>query len=126
MPALNFKREFAPLVEAGTKTQTVRQKRKRPIKRGDRLYLYTGMRTKRCRKLREAECWGVFPISIYPSGETFVNHRQLLGAELCEFFKRDGFETHVADINWFRDTHGLPFHGDLIVWTTAQPDQEKE
>ena len=122
MPALNFKAQFAPLVESGAKTQTVRRKRKRPIKRGDRLYLYTGMRTKQCRKLREASCWGVFPISIYPSGETFVSHRQLLGAELADFYKRDGFETHGAGIDWFR-SDGLPFHGELIVWTTQQGDQ---
>lgn len=116
MPALSFQKQFADAILGGVKSQTVRTKRKRPIKRGDRLYLYTGMRTKQCRKLGEAKCWGVFPVSIYPSGETFINNRQLFGAELSDFFKRDGFGSSRAGMNWFKEAHGLPFHGELIVW----------
>jgi len=64
MPALNFKSRFAPAVELGlanplapgAKRCTIRATRKRPICPGDRLSLYTGMRTKACRKLGEAEC----------------------------------------------------------------------
>ena len=51
MPALNFKKQFAEKVETGEKRQTVRAKRKRAFVVGDKLYLYTGMRTKYCRKL---------------------------------------------------------------------------
>jgi len=64
MPALNFQARFADAVERGDKTQTIRAPRKRPFKVGDNLYLYTGMRTKWCRKLLDAVCIGVDPIRI--------------------------------------------------------------
>ena len=51
MPAFNFKPQFAPLVESGKKTKTIR-----PTKRGnvgDTAYLYTRQRTKNSRKLGE-------------------------------------------------------------------------
>lgn len=52
MALLNFQKQFADLIEAGTKRQTIRAARKYPIKVGDKLYLYTGLRTKYCRKLK--------------------------------------------------------------------------
>ena len=64
MPALNFQEQFAAAVESGEKRQTIRSERKRPIKVGDTLYLYTGMRTKRCRKLGSAGCVGIEEIRI--------------------------------------------------------------
>lgn len=48
MPAYNFKAQFAPAVEAGQKLCTIRG---RAAKVGTTAYLYTGMRTKACRKL---------------------------------------------------------------------------
>ena len=56
MPALNFQKQFVPLIESGEKRQTIRSQRKQPIKVGDLLYLYTGQRTKNCRKLAESIC----------------------------------------------------------------------
>lgn len=52
MPLLNFELRFAGLIESGEKRQTIRAQRKYPIKAGDKLYLYTGVRTKNCRKLK--------------------------------------------------------------------------
>ena len=50
MVALSFKAQFAEPILAGTKRQTIRN-RKYPPKVGDRLQLYVGMRTKHCRKI---------------------------------------------------------------------------
>ena len=52
MPALNFKKEFADKVASGEKRQTIRALRKdgKNPRPGQKLYLYTGMRTKYCRK----------------------------------------------------------------------------
>ena len=44
MVAYNFKDQFARLVEAGIKRQTVQLCRQRPTRVGDTLQLYTGMR----------------------------------------------------------------------------------
>lgn len=46
MALLNFKKRFAPLVESGTKTHTIRAWRKHPIREGEMLHLYTGLRQK--------------------------------------------------------------------------------
>lgn len=64
MPALNFQPRFAKMVENGTKRQTIRALRKdgRDPKLGDMIHLYTGMRTKKCRRLRTNYCTSVTPI----------------------------------------------------------------
>jgi len=54
MPALNFQSRFADLVASGKKRQTIRPVRRHPIKAGDLLHLFTGMRTKRCKRLPSA------------------------------------------------------------------------
>jgi len=42
MPGLDFKKRFAEPVKAGEKTQSIRKRRKTPIKKGDHLYLVDG------------------------------------------------------------------------------------
>lgn len=61
MPALNFT-VFLDKILSGEKCQTIRPPRKHPIKPGDKLYLYTGMRHPGCRKLGEAVCSEVHQI----------------------------------------------------------------
>jgi hypothetical protein len=56
MPLINFKERFVPLIESGKKRQTIRIKRKNPIKAGDRLILSTGARTKQFRYLFPPNC----------------------------------------------------------------------
>jgi hypothetical protein len=51
MPSLNFQTQFVRLIESGKKRQTIRPLRKNPIKVGDKLYLFTGLRTKDCKTL---------------------------------------------------------------------------
>ena len=50
MVAYNFQKQFADAVERGEKRQTIRAPRRdgRHAKVGDKLQLYTGMRTKQC------------------------------------------------------------------------------
>lgn len=76
MPALNFT-VFIDKILSGEKTCTVRAKRKRPIKKGDKLYLYTGMRHKNCQKLGEAVCLGVISID-FRTTDIFFD-----GTEIC-------------------------------------------
>jgi hypothetical protein len=68
MPSLNFKAQFAESVESGSKKQTIRANRKHPIRIGDTLYLFTGMRTRNCRRLGEATAKMVRDITISESG----------------------------------------------------------
>jgi len=132
MPALNFKPQFAPMVRAGIDTafakanpgiypkrQTIRAMRKNPIKEGDTLYLYTGMRTKNCRKLGETVCKSAIGFKILNHSLLYViylNEKIITPKQIDQIIKEDGFE-HTEDfINFFQTTHGLPFTGQLIKW----------
>lgn len=65
MPAYSFKEQFVPFVKDGSKPHTIRARRRRQsIKKGDTCYLYFGMRTKHCTKLREEFCTDVRTIMI--------------------------------------------------------------
>ena len=117
MPALNFQKRFAPLVESGEKRQTIRKYRKdgRDAKPGDTLFLYTGMRTKACRLIATVRCEATFPMRLTRERPTDLTPTELLLDD--EFAaKLDGFESHAEMLDWFEKTHGLPFTGLLIRW----------
>lgn len=114
MPALSYQKQFAPLVESGQKRQTIRARRKRPFKRGDRLYHYTGMRTKSCRKLGESLCTLAVDIVINEMGVRFEEH--VSGPDRADIARADGFANFNELLTWFNKTHGLPFEGQLIRW----------
>lgn len=118
MPALNFQKRFAPAVKAGFKNQTIRSKRKNPIKEDDTLYLYTGMRTKNCEKLKEVTCKTIFDFKISIDGKCVSIGPFMIRekSELNNEATLDGFVDWAEMVKWFSDTHGLPFEGDLILW----------
>jgi hypothetical protein len=117
MALLNFQKQFAEKVRSGEKTQTIRSIRKNPIKKGDRLYLYTGLRTKSTQKLKEALCTGVISITIDKNYMLFEGANMIACKEnLNELAKEDGFKDWNALIKWFNSTHGIPFKGVLILW----------
>lgn len=117
MPAYNYKVRFSVLVEEGLKTQTIRKKRKRPTKEGDTLYHYVGMRTKKCRKLLESICEGVAAVEIGVGGICTDGKMMLIGSPNADIFAEDdGFDNSEEMIQWFKETHGLPFKGEVIYW----------
>lgn len=118
MPALNFKTRFAKAVAAGEKTQTVRAIRKdgRDPKVGDNLYLYTGMRTKQCRKIADARCISVEPVVIDQPDVIQICGTDLPLVNRINFAYADGFASLHDLVSFFRETHGLPFMGLLIKW----------
>ena len=108
MPAYNFKRRFAEAVKEGSKTQTIRKKRKRPTVVGDKIFLYTGMRTKQSEKIGEGICISVIPIYIMEGsvivglpGDTIQLYAHSAGAE--ELATYDGFEDWDMFIIFFED-----------------------
>jgi hypothetical protein len=121
-----FQPRFAPLVEAGTKTTTIRKAPKRAIRAGDVLDLRTWIgkpyRSKQ-RKLRMATCTSVKPIEIDQFhglvwlgegfGQTLLTKRQA-----DRLARGDGFLDRADMAVWFERTHGLPFTGVLIEWRT--------
>ncbi len=137
MPALNFQEQFADAVEAGLfdlrgeprpgrligvrpKFQTIRlyRKDKRDPLPGQMLYHFTAQRTKQSRRLGQAECTGVDPISIDSPGSNGLLLGSITGIE-CEpdeFARDDGFTDFAAMLDWVAKTHGFPFKGQLTRW----------
>lgn len=117
MPALNFKKRFAPKVESGEKCQTIRAYRKdgRDPKKDDILYLYTGMRTKGCRKIKEAACVETYNVIIHEKNLYFESLLMSAGARKTIAIL-DGFKNYQEFQKFFAETHGLPFYGLLIKW----------
>ena len=118
MVAINFKPAFAGAVATGTKRQTIRPTQRCEI--GDRLQLFTGMRTKRCRKLGEGICTGVAAIRLEPHHALPVRV-QLAGEWLpqsliASIAKQDGFASVTYFAAFFETLHGLPFDGFLHQW----------
>lgn len=130
MPAFNFKKQFADDVRYGIKRQTVRADRKDGrlhAKVGDKIKLYTGMRTKECELLAEATVTQIARVRIEPTC-MYVNGKPLpasLYSRDCEqtdneFAEADGFESFMDMADWFSAVHGLPFEGTLIKWGEPQ------
>jgi hypothetical protein len=120
MPLLNFKERFVVPILSGRKKSTIRayRKDKKDPKPGQPLYLYTGVRTKKVKFLRLEKCVSVIPIEIAENGEvTDVETGFLIiGKELLKLVMREGFESSIELIQFFRKEHGLPFAGLWINW----------
>ena len=114
-----FKPQFAPLVEAGTKLQTVRPTPKRMPKPGDKISLRTWTnqpyRSKQ-RVLMETTISAVTPFEIRSDYSMHVDGRELTSAERAAFAIADGFGSPTELYNWFDAAHGLPFEGIVIHW----------
>lgn len=123
MPSLNFQQRFAGKVESGEKPHTIRAKRKRPIKSGDTLYLFTGMRTKYCRRLATKICtkveaitidWRTKQVCIYkPVFDCMV---PMNNEEIRKLAIKDGFDSVAEFYKWFVSESNPEFEGDLIWW----------
>ena len=113
-----FKPRFAALVEAGTKTQTVRPTPARMPKAGDKLSLrtWTGKpyRSKQ-RVLREATVLYVARIKL-DVFDMWFDGALASEAEQEAFAVADGFSCANEMLDWFENEHGLPFEGVVIVW----------
>jgi len=117
MVAINFT-VFIDKILSRRKKQTIRKTNR--FEPGDRLQIYTGMRTKECRKLGEATCTDVTPITL--DGNHIIlgpddDYTILSPPNREEFARADGFEDFAAMRRFFENTYGYPFRGYLIKWT---------
>lgn len=140
---LGFKRQFAPFVEEGSKTHTVRGVRKIRPRVGEICHCYVDPRQKTMRLLGRFECVKVEPITLdfkkhgiaYTLRVTIADQTLSLD-EASVFAWRDGFRAGFSSpirhesttfldemarfwISTGRLTDSLdsrPWHGDLIHW----------
>jgi hypothetical protein len=129
---LGFKRQFAPFVEDGTKTHTIRAIRKTFPKAGEMCHCYVDPRQKSMRLLGRFPCVKVDAITITAFFNPMIPlalsiNGQLLSTDETEaLLWRDGFrdqggETyqaihHAAEFWKERLAGGKAFHGHLIHW----------
>lgn len=119
MSLLGFKARFAGPVERREKRQTIRAKVHghaigRPIQ------LYTGLRTKSCRKLvaDDPVCMEIRPIIVSEKRQRIIlDGRIEIGAPtLVDFARDDGFPDLDSFWAFFRQPDGKEFDGFLIRW----------
>jgi hypothetical protein len=100
MVAYSFAPQFVAPIEARTKLQTVRGHRPRHARVGEPIQLYTGMRTKQCRKLIDPDptCIRVWDIRIAVDaaercliGAITLDGALLTRDEMEAFAQSDGF-----------------------------------
>jgi hypothetical protein len=116
MVALNFSAQFAIDVETGKKRQSIRQSN-RGLREGSPIQLYTGQRTKKCRKLRDAICRDVTYVGLTARGVT-LGDKSRFPSDIDEFARLDGFPNYSRMWSWFQGTYKTnSFSGYIIRWT---------
>lgn len=117
MVAFNFAPEFVPLILSGEKRQTIRQTAR--AKKGDKLQLYTGLRTKNCTKLMDTVCRAASYCAVRKTGLTLGDTR-LFPRDMDQFARADGFPNYEAMVAWFSTQYGDgEFVGVVHAWTPA-------
>lgn len=122
MVAYSFNRRFAAQIADGSKTHTIRADRRRHARPGERLQLFTGMRSTNCVKIiPDPLCLKVEPIRLEMDQEGKISVVEIDGLpveDVHDFALRDGFES-LADMSGFWVmSHGLlrEFRGVIIGW----------
>lgn len=116
MVAFNFQLQFVPAIRSGEKCQTIRRTAR--AKEGDRLQLYTGMRTKACRKIVSPDpvCILSNYIALRPNGITFGTVAEQF-PDADEFARLDGFRDYADMHRWFTERYDdAYFIGHLTRW----------
>ena len=118
---------FIDKILSGEKRQTIRKAGKKwdNVKVGDKLTLYTGLRTKDCRKLGEAEVESIEDIRIETTvndkrnvafGKVYVGKRKLDDGTILYLAELDGFKTTFEFLDFFNSHYGENFTGKIIRW----------
>lgn len=125
MPLLNFKKQFVEPIREGRKHHTIRAVRAVPIKAGDNLYLYSGLRQKgafrilpepqTCTRVQQIQIKQVDgPLPTIPWFELSIDGVALDVDERERLAIADGFTT-FKEMMEFWDGR-LPFKGQIIHW----------
>lgn len=119
MVAYSFQLRFVEPILLGIKHQTIRGDRKRHARPGDQLQLFTGMRTRQCRRIGTATCASVRPIILDFSGRSATIDRLLIPYANCKpelehLARSDGFSCWAEMASFWHPQER--FEGWLISW----------
>lgn len=105
MPLLGFNVFYQKILN-GSKRQTIRPLRKKPIEVGDKLYLYWHLRRKDCEKLKEVYCNEEFLLQ-FDDGfmiigtDTSKINIALTNRQKNNLARKDGFKNMDEMLDWF-------------------------
>lgn len=114
---LGFKPRFEEPILLGTKVFTLRSRRKNLPKIGERLFMYSGLRTENCKKISDRETlMGMQEAMVYISRNAnaeikisiSVDNRMLSESEIDDFVKFDGFRDRKDFANYWIDSSHKP------------------
>jgi hypothetical protein len=118
----NFKERFAGPILDGSKTHTIRPKRKNADRPGKTCHLFTGLRTRNAALLLRAPCIRVQEILITQDRCVVLDGAELDEDEKNSFAFRDGFRAFGVDrafeemMRFWESIHRLPFEGHVVHW----------
>ena len=120
---------FIDKILSGEKRQTIRKTKEKweNVKVGDKLTLYTGLHTKDCCKLGEAEVESIENIDIYIGfiGSDVWLNGDNINEDVCEKLARaDGFNGVRDFLEFFHDHYGVYFKGKIIKWKNFRKTEE--
>ncbi len=104
---LGFKKRFRAPIESGAKIHTMRDVRKNPPKIGERLFMYTGLRTKYCELITNRETLRAtqqIEIKVHVFSKivcAWIDGRCLDVFEVAEFVQNDGFDDAEDFAEWW-------------------------
>ena len=126
MAAYNFQKQFVPAIKSGAKKNTIRRiGKRRHANPNEAIQLYTGMRTKKCKKIISPDpiCLFRLPIKI-GVGLQEIHHIHIgssLITDLNQFARGDGFKDIKAMHAFWINFHGQGlFEGLFIGWGADQ------
>jgi hypothetical protein len=115
MGLYNFHKRFVPMIEAGTKTHTIRATRRHPDRPGRTMHLYVGLRQRGARLIKRATCTAVQDITITARQKVIIDG-VALGGDECEALARsDGFDSFASMMEFWNGRR--PFTGQVIHWS---------
>ena len=119
---------FKDKILSGAKRQTIRTIRKNPIKEGETLYMWWKQRSPEREKLGETNCIKISHVEIH--NDCYLIDQDVptkgCGQVICDSTKMhelaiaDGFDNWQQLIEFFENTHSLPFEGVLIEWDSIK------
>lgn len=117
MGLYNFQKRFVPMIEAGTKTHTIRATRRHADRPGRTLHLYTGLRQPGARLLKRVICTAVQSIVITARQNVMIDGERLSDNQCERLARNDGFAS-FKDMMQFWDGR-RPFKGQVIHWSNS-------
>ena len=111
MPLVILQKQFVPMVLSGEKQMTIRAIRKRRFRLGDKLCFYANGQGNSRKKVGEAKVVNVELVRVVGLDDWSVELESYVALS-----KKMGFTDIKVFLQYFADTYGLPFIGQIVEW----------